>query len=211
MSNVAEAAVLQEKQETSQEAAFQTDKTTFGFWVYLMTDLVLFSTLFATFAVLRTATAGGPALGTLFDPPYVLVETLLLLTSSFTCGLAIVAAKQGNSAQVRRLVLLGLGATFLLGLGFLGMELHEFRNLASEGHSWRSSGALSSFFTLVATHGAHITAGLIWITVMMVTIWKQGLTPNHVRRLTLLSLFWHFLDVVWIFIFTFVYLLGAAS
>jgi cytochrome o ubiquinol oxidase subunit 3 len=199
---------MNEERIVEQTAA--TDKTTFGFWVYLMTDLVLFATLFATFAVLRDATAGGAELHELFKGPYVLIETILLLTSSFTCGLTILAAKQGNTRQYRQFVLWGLAVTFALGVGFLGMELHEFQQLAAEGNSWRASGALSAFFTLVATHGAHITAGLIWIAVMAIHVWKQGLTANHLRRLTLLSLFWHFLDVVWIFIFTFVYMMGIA-
>jgi cytochrome o ubiquinol oxidase subunit III len=182
------------------------DKTQFGFWVYLMTDLVLFATLFATFAVMRDNTAGGPALGELFSLPYVLVETILLLTSSFTCGLAILAAKSGKSA----LAIGGLVVTFLLGAAFLGMELHEFKQLVDEGYSWRASGAMSAFFTLVATHGAHITIGLIWIAVMVGRVISGGLTANTIRRLSILSLFWHFLDVVWIFIFTMVYLMGVA-
>jgi cytochrome o ubiquinol oxidase subunit 3 len=194
--------------EREEEAAVVLDKTSFGFWVYLMTDLVLFATLFATFGVLHQANAGGEELGKLFSLPYVLIETMLLLSSSFTCGLAILAAKIGK----RQWVVLGLAATFILGAGFLGMELHEFSKLVAEGNSWRSSAALSSFFTLVATHGAHIASGLLWITVMGVRIWRsrQGITNNDLRRLTLLSMFWHFLDVVWIFIFTFVYMLGAS-
>jgi len=190
--------------EAQQEALL--DKTAFGFWVYLMTDLVLFATLFATFAVMRLNTAGGEPLSELFNLPFVLVETLLLLTSSFTSGLALLAAKK----QHRQLAVLGFGVTFLLGAAFLGMELHEFRQLASEGNSWRASGALSSFFTLVGTHGAHITGGLIWMAVMMWRVMRNGINSHTIRRLTILSLFWHFLDIVWIFIFTMVYLLGAA-
>jgi cytochrome o ubiquinol oxidase subunit 3 len=184
--------------------AEKLDRTQLGFWIYLMTDLVLFATLFAAFAVLRREVAGGPPLAELFSMPYVLVETLLLLTSSFTVGLAIVAAKAGS----RPLAVGLLAVTFLLGAGFLAMELHEFRNLILEGHSWQASASLSSFFTLVATHGAHITCGLLWILVMSVRVIQTGLNPGNLRRLTILSLFWHFLDVVWIFIFTFVYLLG---
>jgi cytochrome o ubiquinol oxidase subunit III len=191
------------------EQARVLDKTSFGFWVYLMTDLVLFATLFATFGVLRNATGGGEPLHELFSLPFVLTETMLLLTSSFTCGLALVAAKYGN----RRLAVAGLVATFGLGAGFLGMELHEFSTLVAEGNSWRASGALSSFFTLVGTHGAHIASGLLWMAIMIVRVWRdrQGITAGNLRRLTLLSLFWHFLDVVWIFIFTFVYLLGVTG
>jgi cytochrome o ubiquinol oxidase subunit 3 len=180
-------------------------KTTFGFWVYLMTDCVLFASLFATYAVLHNNTFGGPAGKELFSLPFVLTETLILLTSSFTCGLAIV----GASAQNKKLVLSGLGITFLLGLAFLGMELSEFSHLVQEGHSWRASGFLSSFFTLVGTHGAHITIGLLWILVSMAQIARRGLNPRNTQRLALLSMFWHFLDIIWIFIFTLVYLLGA--
>jgi cytochrome o ubiquinol oxidase subunit 3 len=181
------------------------DKTIFGFWVYLMTDCVLFATLFATFAVLRNNTFGGESAGELFSLSFVLVETVLLLTSSFTVGLAMLAARARNKRQV----LLWLSVTFVLGLAFLGMELHEFSNLYHEGNSWQRSGFLSAFFTLVGTHGLHITSGLLWMGVLMTKVIKGGLTRISLRRLTMLSLFWHFLDIVWIFIFTIVYLMGA--
>lgn len=180
------------------------DKTLFGFWVYLMTDVVLFASLFAAFAVLRNNTYGGPSGETLFSLPFVLSETLVLLTSSFLCGLGILAARRGQKKQV----LVFFGLTFLLGLAFLGLELHEFSHLYHEGNSWRQSAFLSSFFTLVGTHGAHISVGLIWMGVMMYRVRSLGLTHTNVKRLTMLSLFWHFLDIVWIFIFTVVYLLG---
>jgi cytochrome o ubiquinol oxidase subunit III len=176
-----------------------------GFWVYLMTDCVLFASLFAAYAVLHNNVFGGPDGKELFSLPFVLTETLLLLTSSFTCGLAIVGSLQRKQTWV----LIGLAVTFMLGLAFLGMELTEFRHLVSEGHSWRTSGFLSSFFTLVGTHGLHITSGLLWILVTMWQIGRKSLTTGTQHRLTLLSLFWHFLDVIWIFIFTLVYLLGA--
>jgi cytochrome o ubiquinol oxidase subunit III len=181
------------------------DKSVFGFWVYLMTDLILFGCLFATFAVLRNNTFGGPDGNELFSLPFVLTETMLLLTSSFTCGLAILALHQGNKGQVINWLVL----TFILGAAFLGMEIYEFNKLVTEGESWRRSGFLTSFFTLVGTHGAHITAGLIWIGVMIMQLIKRGITTPVTRRLTMLSLFWHFLDIVWIFIFTIVYLYGA--
>lgn len=181
------------------------NKTLFGFWVYIMTDCVLFASLFAAYAVLRNNTNGGPGGLELFSLPFVLTETLILLTSSFTCGLAILAAHRSN----RRQALLWLTFTALLGLSFLVMEIHEFANLIHENHSWRSSGFLTAFFTLVATHGLHITAGLLWIAVMLRRIAKKGLTAMTLRQTTLLSLFWHFLDIVWIFIFTIVYLMGA--
>lgn len=184
----------------------ETDtKTVFGFWVYLMTDCVLFASLFATFAVLRGNTAGGPAGNELFSLRYALGETLILLTSSFTCGLAILAAHR----QDKNNVINWLGVTFLLGVIFLSMELTEFSHLVQAGNSWRRSGFLSSFFTLVSTHGLHIATGLLWMFVMMVQILRRGLVSATIRKLTLLSLFWHFLDIVWIFIFTIVYLIGA--
>lgn len=187
--------------------AHTDDKTQFGFWAYLMTDLVLFATLFATFAVLHNNTWGGPTAGELFSMPFVLVETMLLLTSSFTVGLAMLAINRGKKTQA----LVWFVLTFLLGAGFLGMELYEFNHLVHEGLAWHANAFMSSFFTLVGTHGLHITVGLLWMGIMMYKLVRRGITHNTVRRLTLLSLFWHFLDIVWIFIFTFVYVMGAAS
>lgn len=184
-----------------------TDKTVFGFWVYLMTDCILFACLFATYAVLHGNTFGGPNGHELFKLPYVLTETMVLLTSSFTCGLAMLAAQKRDKQQV----LLWLGVTFLLGLTFLGLELSEFHTMVQEGNSWRLSGFLSSYFTLVSTHGLHITVGLVWMAVAGWFTFKKGLTDVVMKRLTLLSLFWHFLDVVWIFIFTIVYLFGSLN
>lgn len=184
----------------------ETEKTVFGFWVYLMTDCVLFASLFATYAVLHNNTFGGPDGKELFSLPYVLVETGLLLISSYVCGLAMLAVHAGKKNRAAD----WLKVVFLLGALFLVMEVSEFRNLAIEGNSWHRSGFLSSFFTLVGTHGLHITAGLIWLGVLLRKIRTQGLTTANIRRLTLFSLFWHFLDIVWIFIFSIVYLLGAA-
>jgi len=180
------------------------DKITFGFWVYLMTDLIMFAVLFATFAVLRNNTFGGITIREMFNPPFVLTETLMLLTSSFTCGLGLLAAR----AKDKRKTLLFFAVTFLLGLAFLFMELSEFSHLFAEGNSFQKSAFLSSFFTLVGTHGLHITAGLIWMGLLLVQLVRRGLTEGNVRKLSLLSLFWHFLDIVWIFIFTIVYLFG---
>jgi cytochrome o ubiquinol oxidase subunit 3 len=182
-------------------------KTIFGFWVYIMTDCVLFATLFATFAVLRNNTFGGPNGQDLFSLPFVLTETLILLTSSFACGLGILAARKSDRQQV----LMWFGVTFLLGIAFLALELTEFRHLAAEGNSWCRSGFLSAFFTLVGTHGLHITSGLLWMAVMMLRVAKSGFQKATVKQLTMLSLFWHFLDIVWIFIFTIVYLVGGAG
>lgn len=180
-------------------------KTVFGFWVYLMTDCMLFGSLFATYAVLHNNTFGGPSGRELFSLPFALTETLILLTSSFTCGIAMIEAE----LHKKKLLLIGFGITFLLGLAFIGMEISEFRDFVREGNSWERSGFLSAFFTLVATHGAHITVGLIWMAVMMVQVMRRGITPITIKRMTCLRYFWHFLDVVWIFIFTLVYLLGA--
>lgn len=181
-----------------------TERTNVGFWIYLMTDCILFASLFATFAVLRTATAGGPSGADIFQMPLVLVETIILLVSSFTCGLAVLAAKRGR----KRELLSWLGVTYILGVSFLTIELMEFATLIGEGHGWQQSAFLSAFFTLVGTHGIHIFVGLLWLVVLAVLVVKRGLTPGVLRKLGLFALFWHFLDLVWIFIFTVVYLMG---
>jgi cytochrome o ubiquinol oxidase subunit 3 len=180
------------------------DKVSFGFWVYLMSDCLLFGTLFATFAVLRGNAFGGPTEQQIFSLPYVLIETLILLTSSFTSGLAMVALARKSVKGV-----IGwLGATWVLGASFLGMEIAEFTGLIRAGAGPSRSGFLSAYFTLVGTHGTHIAIGLLWMLVLMVYIGMRGLTDSSARKLTALALFWHFLDIVWIFIFTIVYLLG---
>jgi cytochrome o ubiquinol oxidase subunit 3 len=187
--------------------AEDSSKALLGFWVYLMTDCVLFASLFATFVVLRMNTFGGPDGEQIFSLSFVLKETLVLLTSSFTCGLGMLAARSGQKQQV-----IGwFAVTFLLGATFLGLELSEFHHLVTDGDSWRRSGFLSAFFTLVGTHGLHITVGLIWMATMLYQAVKRGLSTSVVRKLTMLSMFWHFLDVIWIFIFTIVYLMGIAG
>ncbi len=183
------------------------DKVLFGMWVYIMSDCVLFAGLFATYAVLHGSTFGGPGPRELFSLPFVLIETLLLLTSSFTIGLAQLFAHEHK----KQWALAALGFTLLLGVCFLGMEVSEFRNLVAEGHSWQTSAFLSSFFTLVGTHGLHVLLASIWMLVLIVRITIAGLTPGNIRKLLCLGLFWHFLDIVWIFIFTFVYLFGVLS
>jgi cytochrome o ubiquinol oxidase subunit 3 len=181
------------------------DSTVFGFWLYLMTDCILFGSLFAVFAVMRTSFAGGPTGKELFDLSGVAIETGLLLLSSITYGFAMLAANRQQLSQVRG----WLAITFLLGLGFLGMEIHEFAGLIAEGNGPDRSAFLSSFFTLVGTHGLHVTVGLIWMAVLMVqTAGKRTLSANAMTRLTCLSLFWHFLDIVWICVFSFVYLMS---
>ena len=183
------------------------NKGIFGFWLYLMTDLVMFAVLFAAFAVLRNNTFGGPELHKLFENiSFVLVETFILLTSSFTCGVALICATYDKKAAM----LSWLGATFLLGTTFLVMELTEFSKLIHEGNGWQKSASLSSFFALVGTHGLHIAIGLLWLIILFVYVLKKGLGVHIIKKLTLFSLFWHFLDLVWIFIFSMVYLLAHA-
>jgi cytochrome o ubiquinol oxidase subunit III len=193
-----------DEQVMEQHEAQANDRVMFGFWIYLMTDLLLFSVLFAAFAVLHGNTAGGPSGRELFSPPMALAETLILLTSSFTCGLGMIAARRGIKSQV----LAWFGITFVLGLAFLSIELFEFTEFIHEGHTMSTSAFLSSFFTLVGTHGLHITSGLLWMATTLVFVIKRGLNSHLVRKLSLLSLFWHFLDIVWIFIFTVVYLMA---
>jgi cytochrome o ubiquinol oxidase subunit III len=180
-------------------------KASFGFWVYLMTDCVLFAGLFAVYAVLHNNTFGGQTGAQLFSLPYVLIETLILLTSSFASGLGTLAARRGDVTRV----LSWFSVTFILGASFVAMELSEFHHLVQTGNSWRRSGFLSSYFTLVGTHGLHVSIGLLWMATLLIGVASHGLTPSRVRKLTLLSTFWHFLDLIWIFIFTIVYLLGA--
>ncbi len=177
---------------------------TLGFWLYLMSDLIIFGTLFATYAVLGRNFAGGPTGKDLFELPYVAVETALLLFSSITYGLIMPAVYDGR----KKGVLIGLAVTFLLGLGFVLMEINEFHGLIAEGHGPNVSAFLSSYFTLVGTHGAHVTFGLIWMAVMMIQVATKGLTSPVQSRLLRLSMFWHFLDIVWIGIFSVVYLMG---
>lgn len=185
----------------------KNDVTVFGFWLYIMSDCLLFASLFATFAVLRFSTAGGPDAEMLFRLPYVLLETLVLLTSSFTCGLALMALHKGR----KNILLLSLAVTGILGAIFLGLEINEFREILVSGASWQTSAFLSAFFTLLGTHGAHVTAGIIWIVVLLVHAASHGITESTERRLTSFALFWHFLDIIWIFIFSFVYLLPLTS
>ncbi len=188
----------------NEHAEAQTDRIMFGFWVYLMTDLLMFGVLFAVFAVLRNNTMGGPGGSELFSLPLALTFTLVLLTSSFTAGIGMIYAKRG----LKRPTLAWFGLTFLLGLIFLGLELYEFAELIHKGQTLTVNAFLSSFFILVGTHGLHILSGLIWLGVLLAYVAKRGLTYTNVRKLALLSLFWHFLDIVWIFIFTVVYLMS---
>jgi cytochrome o ubiquinol oxidase subunit 3 len=175
----------------------------FGFWAYLMTDCVLFASLFATFAMFAMQTAGGPTPKDLFNLKDVAYETGLLLTSSLTFGLAMISATRRKSGAV----LAWLFVTFLLGAGFLFLEMQEFAHLIAEGAGPQRSAFWSAFFTLVGTHGLHVSIGMIWLVVLAVQIARNPqMNERELRRLACLSLFWHFLDIVWICVFSFVYL-----
>jgi cytochrome o ubiquinol oxidase subunit 3 len=178
--------------------------TLLGFWIYIMSDCLIFAVLFATFAVLGGEYADGPTPRTLFDLRVVAVNTTMLLLSSITYGFAMLTTVRGRVAPTQ----VWLAVTALFGLAFLGIELHEFSHMIAEGATPHRSAFLSCFFTLVGTHGLHVTFGLIWLATLMTQIQQRGLGPANVRRLTCLSMFWHFLDIVWIGVFTFVYLFG---
>jgi cytochrome o ubiquinol oxidase subunit III len=176
----------------------------FGFWVFLLSDIVMFSAIFAAYAVLMTATDGGPGPHQLFSIDNAWFETLALLFSSFTCGLATIAAEQHRL----RLTQVFLAATGLLGLVFLSLELREFAGLIAQGAGPDRSAFLSSFFMLVGCHGLHVTAGLVWLIVMLAQISTRGFQPAVTRRVMCFGLFWHALDIIWVALFTIVYLMG---
>jgi len=181
--------------------------TLLGFWLYLMSDCLIFACLFAVYAVLGRSYAGGPAGAELFDLSTVAVNTSLLLLSSITYGFAMLQMQRGRL----RPTLVWLGITGCLGAGFIFFELREFAHLIADGAGPQRSAFLSSFFTLVGTHGLHVTFGIVWLVTLMVQLGKHGLIAENQRRLTCLSMFWHFLDVVWIGVFSFVYLMGVLS
>jgi cytochrome o ubiquinol oxidase subunit 3 len=178
--------------------------TLLGFWIYLMSDCLIFAILFACYGVLGRHYAGGPTGAEIFELPVVAVNTGLLLFSSITYGMAMIATQEGRV----KATLGWLAVTGLFGCGFIGLELSEFAHLIAEGNGPQRSAFLSSFFTLVGTHGLHVTCGIIWLVTMMVQVSRWGLNETTRRRLMCLSLFWHFLDVIWIGVFTFVYLMG---
>lgn len=178
--------------------------TSLGFWLYLMSDCLIFAALFATYGVLGRSYAGGPTGAQLFDLGLVAINTAFLLASSITFGFALIQKQKANLGGTQ----LWLAVTGVLGLCFLGVELYEFAHLIGQGATPQRSAFLSAFFTLVGTHGLHVTFGLIWLVVLMLQLRKHGLTRENSRRLMCLSMFWHFLDVVWIGVFTFVYLMG---
>jgi len=181
------------------------NSTLLGFWLYLMSDCLVFACLFATYGVLGRNYAGGPSGANLFELPLVAVNTSLLLLSSITYGFAVIEMQRKRQGAT----LAWLALTGLLGAGFVGVELHEFAKLIHEGNGPQRSAFLSSFFTLVGTHGLHVTFGIVWLLTLMAQVARHGLIAANRRRLMCLSMFWHFLDVIWIGVFTFVYLMGA--
>jgi cytochrome o ubiquinol oxidase subunit 3 len=179
----------------------------YGFWIFLLSDFILFSGFFAAYAVLSGETAGGPAGRDLFELPLVGAETALLLLSSFACGMAGIAMMAEN----RRWFQVAMGVTGLLGAGFLALELYEFSHLIGEGAGPERSAFLSAFFALVGCHGLHVALGLVWLTTMMAQVWAKGFREDIERRMLCFALFWHALDIIWVAIFTMVYLLGSGA
>jgi cytochrome o ubiquinol oxidase subunit 3 len=176
----------------------------YGFWIFLLSDIVMFSCFFAAYAVLQTATADGPSGKDFFDPVRVAMETGLLLTSSFTCGLSAVATEARSQLWTQ----LSLLITGLLGLGFLMLEAQEFASLVAAGAGPQRSAFLSAFFTVVGCHGLHVSVGLLWLGTMMAQVFVKGFRPAIMRRLLCFNLFWHALDIIWVALFTIVYLIG---
>jgi cytochrome o ubiquinol oxidase subunit 3 len=176
----------------------------YGFWIFILSDIVMFSGLFAAYAVLAGSTAGGPTGRQLFDLRNVFIETMCLLFSSYTCGLGALSAERRQPARF----LIFAAVTFVLGAAFLIIEASEFAGLVERGAGPSRSGFLSSFFTLVGTHGVHVTGGLLWLIYLVAQVIVKGLRPAVLRRLLCWSLFWHALDIVWVGVFTLVYLMG---
>ena len=181
--------------------------TGFGFWIFLLSDIVMFSCFFASYAVLSGQTAGGPSGAQLFDLRNVAIETVLLLLSSFACGLASIAADVRNRLWFQLAMLL----TCVLGLGFLSIEAREFADLVSRGYGPTRSAFLSAFFTLVGCHGLHVSAGVLWLLTMMAQVYAKGFRADIQRRFLCFALFWHALDIIWVAVFSVVYLLGSAA
>ncbi|MGA0607939.1 cytochrome o ubiquinol oxidase subunit III [Phenylobacterium sp. VNQ135] len=189
---------------TEEEHAHPGGATYLGFWIYLMSDALIFATLFATYGVVSANYAGGPGPAQVFELPLVALNTAMLLLSSITYGMAMIDMEAGRTRAVQG----WLAVTALFGLSFVGIELYEFASLIAEGATPQRSAFLSGFFALVGTHGLHVAFGLIWICVLLAQVGRRGLIPENCRRLACLGMFWHLLDVVWIGVFTFVYLLG---
>ncbi len=181
--------------------------TGYGFWIFILSDMVMFSAFFATYAVLLGQTAGGPGGRELFDLRNVAIETGLLLASSFSCGLATIAADTRSAKWFQ----IAMAVTCLFGLGFLAIEGREFASLVARGAGPTRSAFLSAFFTLVGCHGMHVSAGILWLLTMMAQVLAKGFRADILRRLMCFALFWHALDIIWIAVFTVVYLLGSAA
>jgi cytochrome o ubiquinol oxidase subunit 3 len=181
--------------------------TLLGFWMYLMSDCLIFACLFAVYAVVGRSYAAGPSGADLFDLPLVALNTSMLLLSSITYGFSMLEMQRNRLKPT----MAWLVVTGLLGAVFIGLEMYEFTHLIHEGAGPQRSAFLSAFFTLVGTHGLHVTFGIIWLVTLLFQLGKHGLIPENRRRLMCLSMFWHFLDVVWIGVFTFVYLMGVLS
>jgi len=179
----------------------------YGFWIFLLSDIIMFAAFFAAYAVLVTATAGGPGPVQLFDLRNVQIETACLLASSFSCGMAMIAAERKHMLHAQAWLLV----TGLLGATFLGLELREFATMIGKGAGPDRSAFLSAFFALVGCHGLHITGGLLWLGTMMAQLMAKGFQPHVMRRMLCFSLFWHALDIIWVALFTVVYILGAQS
>ena len=180
--------------------------TGYGFWIFILSDMVMFSAFFATYAVLLGQTAGGPRGRDLFDLRNVAIETAFLLASSFTCGLASIAADERNAIWFQ----IAMAVTCAFGLGFLALEGNEFASLVARGAGPTRSAFLSAFFTLVGCHGLHVSAGILWLLTMMAQVFAKGFRSDIQRRILCFALFWHALDIIWIAVFTVVYLLGSA-
>jgi cytochrome o ubiquinol oxidase subunit 3 len=183
---------------------FKRIVTGYGFWIFLLSDIIMFSAFFAAYAVLVDQTAGGPSGRDLFDLRSVGLETSCLLLSSFTCGIASIGAQTGRNSWFYPAMVV----TFLLGCGFLGLELREFAGMIARGAGPSRSAFLSAFFSLVGCHGMHVTAGLLWLLTMMAQVYAKGYRPDILRRMLCFSLFWHALDIIWVALFTVVYLMG---
>jgi cytochrome o ubiquinol oxidase subunit III len=181
--------------------------TGYGFWIFLLSDIVMFSAFFATYAVLVSSTAGGPTGHELFDLRNVAIETACLLLSSFTCGIASIGAQTKRSSWFYG----AMSATFILGVAFVAIEVHEFAGMVAQGAGPTRSAFLSAFFTLVGCHGLHVSAGLLWLLTMMAQVFAKGYRPDILRRVLCFSLFWHALDIIWVGVFTVVYLMGAGQ
>lgn len=197
----AEAPIFYETDEHHHDAG---GSTMLGFWLYLMSDCLIFAMLFASYGVFGGSYAGGPQPHEIFKLPLVALNTSMLLLSSITYGFAMLSMNDGKVRSVQG----WLAITGLFGLAFLGIELYEFSELIHEGAGPQRSAFLSAFFTLVGTHGLHVSFGLVWLVTLMTQVARHGLIPANRRRLLCLSMFWHFLDVIWIGVFTFVYLMG---